>query len=295
MEESLSAPPEFQPLEDEWGRRFPLKRDGQLFYHIPDGRWKPAVPVEQQSIHALAEADALFERGSCTEAYLIWKAILAARQSMRYPPAFLLKAAAVASGRVNDTTAKGERFVVCRQEADPFALFIKSQARTLLVSEKNGWKLSLPGSWRWIPSHIARTFYPGNSRSGGSTTLLSHNDFILAIQIIPATGSGKKALTLEEFMSRWDYGAGLIGSRNKKNSPERSPVAALDTWIGGGKSGWKGAVFKTSFKGQKAGPILEVFLNSSDGGLRMAFYFPSELAADAERIMAYILKEMELY
>ncbi|HQI19854.1 MAG TPA: hypothetical protein PLW55_10950, partial [Leptospiraceae bacterium] len=182
----------FARVKDHYGRVFVLGRNAEVTMDVKHGGWKPVLPVVEDAILHLAEADALRREGNLEEAVCLLRAI-----------------EVMGTGPSKDATRRLENIDRSRAvkdllaQCDPIVYFRKQTGRTTVQSDTAGLKVSFLGEFRIM-----------KAKSVDSPTLtqkiiyLGHD----AESILIAYDLWPRSVSVEDYRRIWDKRRGITST-----------------------------------------------------------------------------------
>ncbi len=151
------APAEAQ-VKDHYGRVFVLKHNADVEMDVKHGDWKPVVPVVEDAVLHIAEADALWKANAPGEAVCLYQIV--SRMNV------LESRSAVQ--RLNDLSRKRD-LTEWLDDCDPLLFYSRDKNTTSFRSDTAGISLEVLGSFRAMrarnsvsPDMIQRSIYLGH-------------------------------------------------------------------------------------------------------------------------------------
>ncbi len=207
---------------DRHGRRFTVDREGKPAFNPLDGNWFPVVADSRDADLHLAEAGALYHYGLKEEAFYLWKAIRAMLQNSSTPSAALSQAASQATQRLNHLTEREHNFVALDQLTDPFPYYEHRQQETRLLSDRAGYRLYLPGKWRFQRKDRKKEVSKRAERLLFQQVYLKQEHLILRVSSCKIRA---RQSTLAQLIAFWDGQQGLLEQQKRIRSFQRKPAA----------------------------------------------------------------------
>ncbi len=247
---ALESPADRYQIPDGAGRNFYIDdRGGLHFEPLYDGdafNWRPVVPDVRNVALYYAEADALYRRGLKDEALYLMKALRAMRGFVSAPLNSEASGASPAPATVLDRPLNATlRSAIIRESerasawlnakqktdsdfqrldglTDPFAVYNGEAGYTLVLSNRFGWRLRLPGSWRFQrgPDRFTQA---GNANR--NVVYLQHNEWRIMIASDVYAPSPARLLNIKEFIREWDLRRSLTPARKRLLSFRRETGA----------------------------------------------------------------------
>lgn len=300
---AIEAPQRFWDLEDEGGRRFTIDPRGRIRFNPLDDNWRPVIPDSRDAALYNAEAEALYEYGLKDEAVLLWKSLRAMAAYLPDPPAYIRDAARIASARLNSLSER-EDFTALDAASDPFPIYDAERDRTLVLSDRHGFRASFPGRWRFMRAAA------DPERPAGGRAYLQRGDLSASISRDVWQGAWR-FVSLDDFILWWDRRRGLTRQEKMRTGFSRSLAAdhaeRCNTAVGprgqlraadanarlAGSRETLCALLDSGVQRPAEFPrYREYFRLESSGGLRVELrYFPRD-AAVANTVMAQILDSL---
>jgi hypothetical protein len=188
---------ELLTIDDFHGRKFRMDLSGKTLFNPHDDNWRPVLPVREDALKYLDEAEALYNEGLQGEALRLWKTV-AAMNLIEDRSASDLEAVRKAVRRINDLKAKTSYFNMLDEKTEPVVFYDGKLGQTYLVSLDQRIRLVLPGSWKFY-----RQIEPEGSPSTRRYLIyLRHAEFTLtaAYDLFPSY----RFMDMSEWIRIWD-------------------------------------------------------------------------------------------
>ncbi|MBE7439411.1 MAG: hypothetical protein HS115_13205 [Spirochaetales bacterium] len=137
-------------LTDEDGRNFSISFSGEISFSPLQGGWRPVVPDTSRTALHLAEADGLLSSGLKDEALLIYRALVAMSLFSASPAAADVRDQARRATQAINALRKEADFLLLDQATDPYLFYDSAAGETVLLSDRQGYRLRLPGKFSFL-------------------------------------------------------------------------------------------------------------------------------------------------
>lgn len=216
-------------IPDGAGRNFYIdRRDPGALYFEPlydgvAGNWRPVVPDVRNVALYLTEARALYQRGLKDEALYLAKAVrgmilfaddsnAALDSNLR---AAVVREAGAATAWLDYLRERDRDYPRLDDMTDPYALYNGAAGWTMVIADHPGWRLRLPGNWR---------FLRGRDQRGATVVYLAHNEWRVMIGTDVWT-SPRLSSNLPAFIREWDQRRTLTPQRKRSLAFRREELA----------------------------------------------------------------------
>ncbi|MCR9145253.1 MAG: hypothetical protein NXI24_23645 [bacterium] len=254
----LESPADRYQIPDGSGRNFYIDDRGALhfepLYDGVAGNWRPVVPDVRNAPLYYSEAEALYKRGLKDEALYLMKALRAMAWIAREPDAevdFALRSAMIreatrATGWLNRVQERDPEFDAVDRLSDPFVIFNGAAGRTVVVSNRFGWRMRLPGSWRF---QRGRDRYSAQGDPYRNTVYLRHSEWRLTIASDVFMRASGRPLKIGAFVREWDLRRTLTPPRKRGLAFRRETIDEdLKLCDQPGRNSGQCRVFRTSLQ-----------------------------------------------
>ncbi len=299
---AIEAPRRFWELEDEGGRRFTIDPHGRIRFNPLDDNWRPIIPDSRDAALYNAEAEALFEYGLKDEAVLLWKSLRAMAAYLPDPPAYIREAARSASARLNALSERDD-FAALDAASDPFPIYDGQRDATLVISDRQSFRASFPGRWRFMRAPAG----PPRAEGEGVVVYLQRGDLSASVGRDIWNGAWR-FVGLDDFILWWDRRRGLTRQEKIRAGFSRS-LAAQHASRCNTAIGPRGVLAPADTNARLAGSrealcalldsgvqrpadfprYREYFRLDARGGLRIELRYPARDSATVDAVMDQVL------
>ncbi len=203
-------------IQDAGGRTFEIDRRGRVSFNPLEDNWRPVVPRTSDATLHLAEADALLRAGLKSEALFLYRSIVSMDRNFPEAPAAVRRASADSTVRINRMKTDLLLFEDYERDSDPYIFFNDIDELTVIASDRFGWRVTLPGSFRYMPSMAARERESMHSvvyAGSGNINITIGSDLRRRAWELPDT---------QALMSIWDLRRSLSPQRQQSLDFQRS-------------------------------------------------------------------------
>ncbi len=227
--EIIESPRNRWTIEDRRERKFEIDRHGEIAFNplgpsgLYDANWLPVLPDSREAPLYNSEAEALYGRGLKEEALRIWKALRSMTVALPRANAAVRRAAREATARLNHLAERDASFAAVDLRSDPYAFFDDERGRTIVLSDRHGFRLELPGAWKFAADHHLRGHVrkntltspgdhrPPEERDNPDVVHLGHADWIVTI----GADHGQYHPELPDYVRLWDRRRTLTAQRKR--------------------------------------------------------------------------------
>ena len=225
----LESPAEKVPLKDSAGRKFDMDYAGRIRFNPLDDNWKPVIPNVAEVPFHLAEAESLRRFGLKNEALAIWKSLRAMALFTENPPAYVKQGAADATKRINGMRSEDPDFETLDRATDPYLFYNDTEDHTMLISDRYGWRVKLPGRFRFARAKQGAS--RDRSRDMDLTSVhLKQGPVVLLIHS-DLWARGWKFPKVQGYARVWDFRRSLGPQRSRDFQFTREPHPQSDRCV----------------------------------------------------------------